>query len=198
MSPAVFQHIRGVQPSSKTKKQKTLSSAPPLTTIQKNIQKISQCRKKQSVNNDLSSTQSNNIMDQKCFRFFMDYCVNAYTQTRIPINTQECSNFLAKHNVEFINERTQELSNSKVFITTKMRKRNNATFVIQLPQDYNEMLLFLVLLKIDFSTTQIELSPIVGRTFKTFLFKAKRTGFKYYYDFIRLNILNQRFIIVRS
>lgn len=194
MSSSVFQHIKGVQPSKRNAvKNKNL---PQLSSIQKNIQKITQCQKKKGSNN-ASTYDYSNIMDQKSFRFFTDYCVNA-CETRFLINTSECTSFLSKHNVLFINERTQELANSKVFITTKTLKRNNATFVIQLPQDYNEMLLFFILIKIDFSNIQIELAPNVGRMFRNFLKKAKRAGFNYYYNFIRMNILNQRFIIVRS
>ncbi|WBR61476.1 hypothetical protein [Drosophila suzukii associated hytrosavirus 1] len=147
----------------------------------------------------------NTIMDQNCFRFFMDHCINAVhthmqsNKIRIPINTQECNNFLNKHNVKFINERTQELSNAKVLITTKTtRKRNNATFVIQLPVDYTEMLVFLLLIKIDFGPVQIELAPHVGKNLQKFMYKAKESGFRFYYDFIRLNVTNKRFIIIRS
>lgn len=141
----------------------------------------------------------NNIMDQKSFNFFMDYYINARTQARIPINTQECSNFLSKHNCEFVNERAQEISNSKVFITPRTnRKRNNATFVIHIPPDYCEMLVFLILIKIDFGSVQIEFAPSIGRIVQRFIYKAKACGFRYYFDFLRLNITNKRFILIRS
>lgn len=195
-------HIRGVQPSKANNtgrsRQRVQGATPRLSGLHKNIQKVVATKKKNSMTSP--SFGINTIMDQNCFRFFMDYCLNAQqTQTRIPVNTQECSNFLSKHNCEFVNERTQELSNAKVLITTKtQRKRNNATFVIQLPPDYNQMLVFLLLIKIDFGPVQIELSASVGKSLRQFAYKAKESGFRFYYDFIRLNSINKRFIIIRS
>lgn len=202
MSSSLLSHIRGAQPSKRGAKQqqpkiKSFTTTPRLTGLQKNIQNVLTTRKKASVNTP--SYESNNIMDQRCFRFFMDHFVNARTQTRIPINTQECNNLFSKHDIEFVTERTQELSNAKVLITTKTtRKKNNATFVIKLPMDYCEMLVCLLLIKIDFGSMQIEFSQPVGRTILKFLEKSKASGFRYYFDFIRVNILNNRFIVIRS
>lgn len=201
MSSSLLQHIkiRGVQPSKRgvqQVKQKTLVAAPRLTNLQKNIQKITSNKKKTSVY--ALTNEYNNMMDQRCFRFFMDHCVDTWTHTQVPINTQECTNLLNKHNVEFINERTQEISNAKVLITTKTnRKKNNATFLLQLPMDYCEMLILYLLIKIDFGTMQIEFSKPVGRSISKFLQKSKTYGFRYYFDFIKLNKLHNRFIVVR-
>lgn len=190
-------HIRGVQPSTKGRKKRVAQIVPRLSGLHKTIQKIVSVKKKNNISS--SSFGTNNIMDQKCFSFFMDHFINARTEAQIAINTQECINFLGKHNVEFINEKTQEITNAKVLITQKTnRKRNNATFVIQLPIDYSEMLLFLILIKIDFGNVQIEFSPGIERTVQAFISKAKKCGFKFYHDFIRLNVVNKRFIIIRN
>lgn len=193
-------HIRGKQPSkvgsSRQVKQKLV--LPPISALHKNIQKIVNTKKK----NTLSSSSTlgiNKIMDQKCFNFFMDFCSNQQTSTRIPINTQECNNFLNKHNIVFINERTQELSNAKILITTKTNlRKKSATFVLQLPVDYTDMLVFLLLVKLDFGNMQIEFGPAVGKNIRKFMYKAKQCGLGLYYNFIRLNILNKRFILVRN
>lgn len=190
-------HIRGAQPSKSNRQPKTQNVIPRLTGLQKNIHKIVNAKKKNNLNSP--SFGVNNIMDNKCFQFFMEYCTNLQAiTTQIPINTHECNNFFNKHNIVFINERTQEISNAKALISTKTnRKRNNATFVIQIPNDYTDMLVFLILIKIDFGGIQIEFAPKVGKNIERFMFKAKKSGFRFYYDFIRLNIINKRFIIVR-
>ena len=192
-------HIRGAQPSKRNSGGgATKPRQPPvkLTGLHKNIHKIVNVKKK--INLTSPSFGVNSIMDNKCFRFFMDNFINSHTQACIPINTPKCINFLSKYNVEFVVERTQEITNAKTLITTKTnRKKNNATFVIQIPVDFSEMLLLLILLKIDFGNMQIELSLNVGRQFEKFMYKAKTCGFKYYYDFIRQNINNKRFIVIR-
>ena len=189
-------HIRGIQPSKAIKKQKKTTTLPRLQGLLKNVQKITTSRLKNTTN--ISSFGINNMMDQKCFQFFMDNFKNNQPNNQIPINTQECINFLKKYNVEFIVERTQELSNSKVFVTTTAKKKNMATFVIRLPIDYSAIMVFFLLIKIDFGNIQIEFSSNVGKSLEKFIYKSKEAGFRFYYDFIRLNITNKRFIIVRN
>lgn len=192
-------HIRGAQPSKKNNNKQTrrqTAQTPKLSGLLVNIQKISANKKK----NKLASPSFgiNNLMDQKCFQFFMDNFRNVHTQPCIPINTPECTNFLNKHNVKFIVERTQEISNAKVYINTHIKKKNMATYAIQLPVDYTIILVFLILIKIDFGNMQIEFSPAVGKNLEKFIYKSKESGFRFYYDFIRLNITNKRFIIIRN
>lgn len=197
-------HIRGIQPSKKNKKsklnQRINNINPTIVNFQKNIDKILTTKKK-----CLSLTPSfgiNNFMDYKSFSFFTEYFLNNTYENqekqRININTQKCNNFFNKHNIDFNNEKTQELSGAKVLITTKTnRKRHNATFVLQLPLDYTDFLILLILLKIDFANMHIELSSNIGKNFMMFLIKAKNSGFKPYYDLIRLNIINKRTITIR-
>lgn len=195
---ASIMHIRGVQPSKANKRvrQHTPTVSPLVSGLHKNIQKIISTKKK--TNSYSPSFGVNNMFDLKAFNFFMDCCSNNNQLHLIPINTIECNNFLTKYNIEFINERTQEISNSKALITTKTnRKKNAATFVLQLPIDYTDILVLLLLIKIDFGNIQIEFSPNVGRNLKKFIQKAKQSGFKLYYDFIRLNVLNKRLLSIR-
>lgn len=193
-------HIRGVQPSKASGggggRQRKTPTIAPLSGLLKNVQKITAVTKKNFLARP--SFGINNTLDQKSFQFFMDNFRSNQMKAHIPINTQECTNFLSKYGVKFVVERTQELSNSKVFITTHVKKRNMTTFTIQLPADYMAILLFFILLKIDFGGLQIELSPSVGKNFEKFMYKLKASGFKFYYDFIRLNMLQKRFIIVRN
>lgn len=198
-------HIRGVQPSKvRTKKGLKGSAAAnrnrrpllPCSGLHKNIQKIVAAKKR----NDQASSSFgiNRIMDQTTYTFFMDYCTNVTPSNRIPINTSECFNFLSKHNIKFHADKNQEISNSKTLLTTVKRKKNNTTFTILLPVEYSCMLIILVLIKIDFGGSQVEFTPTVGRMFEQFMYKAKQAGFKFYYDFIRLNIKEKRFNIVRN
>ena len=190
-------HIRGIQPSKAAKKtKKTSTSLPRLQGLLKNVQKITSSKTKS--NTHLSSFGINNMMDQKCFQFFMDNFKNNQLNNRIPINTQECINFLKKYNIDFVVERTQEISNAKVLITTAAKKKNMATFVIRLPIDYTAILVFFILIKIDYGNVQIEFSSPVGKSLEKFIYKSKEAGFRFYYDFIRLNIINKRFIIIRN
>lgn len=191
-------HIRGAQPSQKlAKKKKAKNFIQPLSNLHKNVQKIISTKKNNSISNP--SFGINTMMDQKCFKFFMENFRNTNVQTRIPINTQECKSFLNKFNVDFVSERAQELANAKVLFTTKStRRRYNATFIILLPIDYNFMLIILILLKLDFGILQIEMTANIGRQFEQFMQKAKACGFRYYYELVQLNLLNERFIIVRS
>lgn len=198
-----FTHIRGLQPSKQgnvrdNKRQNRQTLTTPVTCLHKNIQKIvkSHTKTKQAID---SSSGSNNIMDQKCYQFYLSNFLTDSMHTRLSINTQECSMFLSRYNVVFINERTQEITNSKVLITNKTnRKKNSATFVVQLPPDYCSMLVVLILIKIDFANIQIELSAPVGRNFQNFMLRAKNAGFKFYYDFIRLNTMYKRVIVIRT
>lgn len=190
-------HIRGVQPSKAAKKtKKPQTTLPRLQGLHKNVLRITAAKTKAKT--QVSSFGINNMMDQKCFQFFVDNFKSSQFHTRVPINTQECINFLKKYNAEFVVERTQEISGSKVLITTTAKKRNMATFVIRLPVDYTPILVFFILLKVDFGGVQIELSQTVGRVLEKFVYKSKEAGFRFYYDFIRLNIANKRFIIVRN
>lgn len=197
-------HIRGVQPSKaiKTKRQRISTIPSEIANLHKNIQKIVTSKKqKDHLPVQSSSSSVTNFMDGKCFRFLSDYCLsNNQIRQRLQINTQECNNFLSKHNIEFINERTQEISHATVYIKTKskQKKKNSATFVLQLPDDYNNMLLLLLLLKVDFNNMRIDFSPGVGNNFQRFLSKAHKSGFKLYYDFIRLNMSNKRFLTTRG
>lgn len=199
-SSSSLMHIRGVQPSKAKNnlKRKPQVPIPPQSRLFKNITKI--ITNKRKTNLQSPSFGINNIMDQKCFSFYMDNFINNnQLHQHIKINTQECNAFLNKHNVTFISERTQEISNSKVLITLNATpKRNNATFLIKLPAEYNEMLILLILIKIDFGDVQVEFSQNIGRLIKNFIHKAKCSGFQLYFDFIRLNILNKRFIIMRN
>lgn len=194
-------HIRGAQPSKLSSsgsraRQPKKTQMPRLSGLLKNVQKITAHKNKTKISTP--SFGINNTMDQKCFQFFMDNFKSTQLQTRIPINTQECNNFLNKYNVKFVVERTQEISNSKVFISTHLKRKNMTTFAMLLPVDYSIMLVILILLKVDFGTSQIEFSMGVGKNLETFIYKSKEAGFRFYYDFIRLNVTNKRFIIVRS
>lgn len=190
-------HIKGVQPSKAGNKQKVRTPLPRLSGLLKNVQKIITTKRK---NNMFSPAFGiNNMMDVKSFEFFLKYCVNAHTQPRVQINTRDCNELLKLHKAEFIVERTQEISNSKVFLTLKNKiKRHNATFVIQLQRDNVELLVILLLVKIDFGNVQVEISSVIGKLLETFMYKAKEAGFRFYYDFIRLNLKEKRFIIVRN
>lgn len=200
-------HIRGVQPSkaNRSKKAPRINTPlPPVSILHKNIEKIVATKKKHNLSTP--SFGINRIMDQATHTFFMDYCTNtSATSTRIPLNTPECTNFLTKHGVKFYAERSTELSNSKTLISTSLpqsitsrRKKNNTTFVFQIPTDYSCMLIMLMLIRIDFGGSQVEFTSSVGKVFRQFMYRARQAGFKFYYDFIRLNIKDKRFSIVRK
>lgn len=198
---SLLQHIsiRGLPPSKRVSqnKKKTTVAPPNLSSLQKNIQKITNNKKKLAVSTP--SYVSKNILNNTNFNFFMENCFGSnLTQRQVAINTQECNYLLNTHNVVFIIERTQELSNSKVLFTTKTdTKKNNATFVLQLPIDYCELLVLYLLIKIDFGQMQVGFSKVVDRNISQFLIKSKMAGFKYIFDYIRLNVLNERFIVFR-
>lgn len=189
-------HIKGVQPSKAAKKVRT--PLPRLSGLLKNVQKIITTKRKNTVFGP--SLGFNNIMDVKSFDFFLKYCINTHsTQQRLQINTRDCNEFLRLHKIDFIVERTQEITNSKVFITFKNKiKRHNATFVIQIPKENVELLVLLLLIKIDFGPVQVEINPMIGKLMGNFMYKAKESGFRFYYDFIRLNLKDRKFVIVRN
>lgn len=206
-------HIRGAQPSKKAKQPRRNLSQACISPLLKNVQNVTRAKNKASLSSP--SFGKNNMMDLKSFQFFMDNFNNSSQQqqqqqhqNRLAINTQECKHFLQKHNVKFIVERTQEISSSKVFITTRVKKRNMATFVLQLPDNYSngrendvmcrlDFLVLLLLTRIDFGTLQIEFAPNVGRSVQKMLQMSKEFGFKFFYNFISINLHSKRFIIVR-
>lgn len=187
-------HIKGSQPSKNVKK-KQRHPLPQLSSLMKNVNKIVTTKRK-NLSNISTFKGINKSINQKSFEILMKN-VNFSKQQRLPINTGACVDYLSKYDAEFVIERTQEISNAKIFFTLKKdKKRHNTTFVIYLEPETANIVLVLLLTNIDFGGMKIEISSKLQ--FDTFLYKIKESGFRFYYDFIRINLLNKNFIVIRK
>lgn len=144
-------------------------------------------------------TQSNGWLNTKNYDFFIKHMQSLMNlDSRLPINTPNSTYFFKTHNITFIPEKTQELSNGKIFFTNVSKKKNFSTFTLLFPPDCPIMLIFFILLRIDFGELQIEFNSTLGKEFQIFLLKMKQSGFKYYFDFIHYNVIKKQFISIRN